>query len=171
MKNKYRDIVSALFVIALAAFIFIFSLNIEKSRFTNLGADFFPKLISAILASLGFLLLGLSVRKLRREDAKGGAPAAEPEAGAGLQEKRGGIFARNADWMSILLIVLYAVGLRYLGFVLSTAVYLFFQMIVLTVKGERRVLAYGLIAVVTPLVIYFLFTRAFHLMLPQGLVG
>ena len=171
MTSKSRDIVAALFVIGLAIFIQFFSRDIEISKFTNLGADFFPKLISTILGTLGMLLLILTVFKTKKDDRSRTSPKTDSKETPNTGNQKGGFISRNSDWFSILLIIIYAFSLKFTGFVISTMAYLFLQMIILSVKEKRSLLSFGLIAIVAPILIYLIFTEAFSLMLPQGILG
>ncbi len=53
----------------------------------------------------------------------------------------------------------------------SDQLYLFGQMYVLAHKDERNYVVFGIISVVTAVVVYYLFGQVFHLMLPAGYLG
>jgi len=56
------------------------------------------------------------------------------------------------------------------GFLITTAFYLFFQFLVLSRKKPNLPL-YGLIAVSTSIIVYYLFVKVFILFLPAGILG
>jgi putative tricarboxylic transport membrane protein len=73
-------------------------------------------------------------------------------------------------WLTFVLIFLYLALLEPLGFLLSTAVYLFFQFIVLSRKKPNLPL-YGLLSISTSAIVYYLFVKVFILFLPAGILG
>jgi putative tricarboxylic transport membrane protein len=74
-------------------------------------------------------------------------------------------------WSTIGLLIVYAVVLQYLGFILSTMLYLFVQMIVLAGERKTKYVTLVLISVVASTGIYALFVYGLELMLPAGILG
>ncbi len=69
------------------------------------------------------------------------------------------------------LTILYILGLKYLGFLLSSPVYIFLVTIVFTkatTENKSKIWHLIVFSIVMTLLIYFLYTQAFGLRLPRG---
>ena len=73
--------------------------------------------------------------------------------------------------VTIGLLLFYVATFRWLGFLISSILYLFAQLMVFTKKGKRRWLLNGIISVALPGVIYVLFVYVMNYMLPMGILG
>lgn len=72
---------------------------------------------------------------------------------------------------TVALIVAYTALLNSVGFLITTALYLFVQFVVLTPADQKpRYALYAAIALVTSVAVYALFRYAFDLVLPVGLI-
>ena len=69
---------------------------------------------------------------------------------------------------TLILMFLYILGLDYLGFIIMTIVYLFFQFSVLTPKEERKYIRFIVIDIVFTLIVFAVFRFGFQMMLPTG---
>ena len=73
--------------------------------------------------------------------------------------------------LSAILIGFYVFSLETLGFVISTLIYEFCQMIILTPVGTKKnYVLFAVITVVSTVFFYVVFTRFLYLMLPVGLL-
>ena len=72
---------------------------------------------------------------------------------------------------TLALVLLYTALMEPVGFLITTALYLYVQFIVLT-PAEQKVkhLRYALIAVVSAVLIFYIFRHGFDLLLPVGLL-
>ena len=73
--------------------------------------------------------------------------------------------------LTMALLFLYAFGLRPIGFVLSSMLYCFFQILLFapqTARSKKHVIIYVLIALVVPFAINMLFVEVFSIILPRG---
>ncbi len=81
----------------------------------------------------------------------------------------------DSDWFggvgTILLMVVYMAAFQPIGFVISSAVYLFLQMLLLSNEQNRKLPLFGAIAVLLPLAVDALFVFAIQMPLPKGLWG
>lgn len=121
----------------------------------DMSSGFFPMLIGGTLVFLAICLLintyivdkknGEIVDKFFGENIKGGV-------------------------LTIGAFVVYILIYNFVGFIISSVVYLFIQMLILSDKTNRKPWLFALIAVVLPVLVYFLFTRGFSLLLPKGLL-
>ena len=75
------------------------------------------------------------------------------------------------DVLSIPLLLAYAYSMKPVGFLLSSMVYLFLHMLLLTVNKKRNYLLLAVLAIIVPCIIYFCFVKLFYLMLPVGILG
>jgi putative tricarboxylic transport membrane protein len=79
---------------------------------------------------------------------------------------------KKKDYMCVLrtltLSCAYVLLLEPLGFLISSALYVFFQILNLCPKNEVNVVKFAVIAVVSSVFIYFTFRNGLHLMLPAG---
>lgn len=171
MNNKYRDVISSVFVIALAIFIAYFSKDIRTVKFTSVGANFFPRIIAVMLGGLGVILLITSIMEVKRRGLNSVDNKTAVKEVTSSGSKKGGIISRNADWVSVILIMAYVFSMGKLGFIIASIVYLFLQMVVLSTAGKVKFMSLGLVAVISPVVIYLIFTKIFGLMLPSGILG
>lgn len=76
----------------------------------------------------------------------------------------------TADWnviKTIAITFLYVLSLRYVGFVIASAVFI---VVIMWMLGYRKPLTAVLIAVPFSLAIYFFFTKAIHVSLPSGIL-
>ena len=132
---------------------------------STLGPDFMPKVVSVGVFLLGCIYLIQSVRKYVQN------PSSGRDKNTKKKKSRGELFESNLDWVSAVLIMLYVLSMGKLGFVLSSILYLFSQMYLLSFREKRNHVVISLIAIFTPILIYYVFTRFFYLMLPRGPLG
>jgi putative tricarboxylic transport membrane protein len=154
MKKKKDLIIGAAFF-AISVGVFVSSFSIRKLVVSKVGSAFVPQLMAILLAGLSILLI---VQALTAKVEP--APEKKPASGG----------RNHSVWLTFVLIFLYLALLEPLGFLLSTAVYLFFQFIVLSRKKPNLPL-YGLLSISTSAIVYYLFVKVFILFLPAGILG
>lgn len=72
---------------------------------------------------------------------------------------------------TVVLLVLYIVLFSKLGFIISSALFIFFQTILLTPPTEKKnYILFGVIAVFASVAAYLIFKEAFDIFLPQGIL-
>lgn len=152
MTDKKKTIIASALFLAFGAFVFIESLGIRHVMKNDVGSAFFPKIIS--LAILVFAAVRM-VLALREKDG---------EAKPSDSDMKGG-------WETIFLLGAYVLAFSTIGFLISTIIYLFLQMLVLTPSEKRNLPLLGIISVVTPVFIYGLFVYVINTPLPKGLFG
>jgi len=77
----------------------------------------------------------------------------------------------KVTFITLGLLFLYAYGLRPVGFLITSILYCFFQMLVFAPadrRSKRHILIYALIAVAAPAIMNFIFTNVFSIVLPRG---
>jgi hypothetical protein len=108
-----------------------------------------------------FLLLGL-----KRADKSAGT---ETEAKPLTVDKENAIKKNITILITFGLFVFYMFALAPLGFILSSIIYVFLQMLVLSVKPSiKQVVVFALISIAAPILSHYLFVNFFTLMLPRG---
>lgn len=116
-----------------------------------------PKLAAVLLFCMGLALL-IQESKIHMEKTSATAKEEEP-------------CCYKAVLATFGLILAYAALVGSVGFLLTSAVYLFLQMLVLTKKENVHYFKFVLIAAIVPGPIYFLFKSVFQIMLPAGILG
>ncbi len=158
MIKRKGEIYSAVFfvVFSLVYFIIAFTITVH-SRATN--ARLVPQLAGCLLFILSLINLRQSVvdRKL------GGTAAVQEKA---LQKSN-----YRHVLLTLLFIALYIAGLSFLGFLISTVLFLCAQMLLLAPQDKRKPVHIIAVSLVCTGIIYYLFQYTFHVTLPSGLLG
>lgn len=151
MTDRKRDISCAILFLVFGVFMFFQALPIEPIMGKDLGSGFVPKIIAGaiIVIALVKLVLVLSSKekekKLENDD-----------------DIMGGL-------MTVAALLVYMSIFKSVGFILSTALYLFMQITLLSDEKNRNLPLFGVISVVAPLAIYALFVYAIKMPLPTGI--
>ncbi|ETA81568.1 tripartite tricarboxylate transporter TctB family protein [Youngiibacter fragilis] len=158
--KKYNDLIVGLSMLAFGLFYLIMTMQIPRKG-KLIDATFFPYILSTIMLIVGLLQTVRGAASAKRFDA---ASYEEPKAG------------QKGDMKTVLitvgLILVYVVLLKPLGFIISSSLYLFAQILVLVpVRIKKNYLLYALVAVITSAIIYVSFRFGLDLMLPAGLLG
>ncbi len=127
----------------------------------NPGPDFIPRIGSVLLFICSLFVLREGIRSLK---------VYAPE-GETAEEKNTRKISRMNVLKSGMLIGLYVIVFEKLGFLVSSAAYLFFQMMQLARKKDRKPLLFVVIALLFSAIVYFVFTRFLFLMLPRGIIN
>lgn len=161
MNTKYKDIYSGIFVSLIGIIIYVASFNIQQLMATSrVGGDFLPKIIGGCLLFLGIMLILSGVREYRSVK------------NIGVKKEKNALTeGEKFTIVTTVLLLLYVVFLELLGFIISTTLYMFFQTIILCDKSQRKLLQFGIIAVLTSVSVYYLFVSAFNIMIPSGILG
>ncbi len=153
MSDKKKNILTSVIFLAFGAFVYIESLGIKHMMANDVGSAFFPKVISIAMIAVAVVRLVMSLRE----------PETEKKGGTG-NDPKGGL-------LTILLILAYVMAFNSVGFLISTAIYLFLQMLVLTPAEKRKLPILAIISIAAPLFIYTLFVYIINTPLPKGIFG
>lgn len=155
--KKCKDLILGGFMLALSVFYLIFAQQIKtKPKLTPSYASdrIMPTILGILLAILSILLIIQGLKRFKAED-------------DGEVKKMD-----RADTMAVILtfaiIICYIILLPYLGFILSTVIYLFFQMIILAPPDKRNLALFAIVAVVFTLLVFFAFRMGLSQPLPRG---
>lgn len=151
MTDKKRNIVTSLLFLAFGVFLFVQSMGIKHMMKNDVGSGFFPKVVGVAMIAVSIVRLIMALRE------------PEGEAKKSNNDMVGG-------WATIVLIAVYVLAFNTVGFLISTAVFLFLEMLVLTPAEKRKIPLLLVISIVAPIAIYALFTYAISSPLPKGIL-
>ena len=153
MTNKQRDYACSVLFLIFCIFMFIQSLSIHSMMDKDVGSGFVPKIVAMAIIVISAIKLLLTFLSKKSEEAK-----------KSDEDIMGGL-------LTIVLLAIYVVLFKPLGFILSTFIYLFFQITLLSTEKNRNLILFGIISVVAPVVIYALFVYVIKMPLPTGLLS
>ena len=143
MRKLDRDILSGIFLVVLGAVGYHEASQITNMTVTRLSGAFFPCLLFAIIASCGVCLIFQgATRKQRRP-----LPSFKWKRLIGM----------------VCLLLAYVFIMRYVGFIISTVLFLISSMLLF---GERRLKVLIPVSLIAAYAVYELFTEAFMIILP-----
>lgn len=153
MTNRTRDIFYSLLFLVIGILLFQQSLKIVPIMEKDIGSGFMPKLIAISLILISLIKLILTF--LHKES--------EEKAKEDL-DNMGGILTIGA-------LLFYVLTFEILGFIFSTAIYLFLQITILSNEKNRRLFLFLGISVGVSITIYMLFVYVINRPLPVGILG
>lgn len=154
MNNKTRDIICSIIFLLTGVFLFQQSLGIKSIMEKDLGSGFMPKVIAVSLIAIATLKLVLSVVKKDSENKSSKEDS----------DNMGGLLTIGA-------LLFYVLTFEIIGFILSTALYLFFQITILSNQENRKLGLFLIISVGFSVAIYGLFVYFIDRPLPVGILG
>lgn len=157
--KKYGDIVVSTFFMVLSTVLIVMAKMLPKSKVMEIGPDFMPTVVGVITLILSAILLLLSIKNFKMH-----ASEIDPASISECDYKR--------VLSSIILMLIYVFAMRPVGFIISTLVFLMFQMVVLAPDEERTkkgIMKLAIIDVIFTLVVFFLFRYGFKIVLPAGI--
>ena len=154
--KKYGDIFVSIFFGLFSIVMIILANMLPKSKVMDIGPEFMPIIIGVLMLILSIILFVQSIKKFKAvsEECKD--------------------FKDDSEYkrVSLLLCIAYVFLLAPLGFIVSTLLYLGFQIYVLAPDNKRTkkdVIAYIVIDVIFTLVVFLLFRYGFTIVLPAGI--
>lgn len=148
-----------IFSIAFGTVLFILSTGIKDFAAVGVGAKFFPR-----LAATGFILLGILLLLELRQVVVNTASPSEPA-------PKSTRFHLNPALYSMGLLVAYVALLEPVGYIISSTLYIFFQIQILHRGNKHHYVRYAIISIISAIITYLLFVRVFGVMIPAGLLG
>lgn len=165
LKKKYNDLIVGVFFLVLSVGYYIMATFLPASKVSELGPDFIPKIIAMLTLVISIALIFTSYKEMKKQDTTEGDTSEEGD--------REEIEYRPVIY-TFLLLLLYTQLLRSIGFLITTVVYLFLQFNVLAPldqRGRKHQTLYGIISLITTVVVYYLFRNGLQVMLPSGILG
>lgn len=153
--KKYGDLICGAVCAVVAVAVFVMSVQIGMKESAAIGADFLPKIVAVILLVFSLVLMRSGWKTCRTYQEE------TPE------------FPPNGKGVLIMLaaLVLYAAALKPVGFILTSLVFVFLAIVLMSRKEETNYVKFAIISVVAVLAIYLIFTRFFGIRLPRGIIS
>lgn len=161
--NDIRDIVLSLSILFVCALAYIGCMSLSESPYEPLGAGFFPKTISIVLALLSLILLGKSVRNVFKNHQGNVEGVSQSEPLPAVFKRRPGLAGLGVIITILYISVLY---FRIMGFRISTVLFGVFLGTLLSRFNYKNSLISFIIAVVMGLGLHYIFTNVFIIDLP-----
>jgi len=158
---KRNEIVANFLIIAFFIFMLINSLKLhEIRRFGEVGSGFWPILALSAATFLSIILLIFNFRKYQIEKKEGaGEVSISPETKFDLKNRR------KKFVLSVICLLGYILIMPWIGFVLSTLIYVFAFILAL---GERRKFVLALSPFLVTALTVIVFARFIKMPLPKG---
>lgn len=153
--SKFKDLVTGICGMIFSAVLYYLSVQIGLKENQAIGADFLPKIAAVILFAMFLILTVRGYRQVKE----------------GKEEKPQG-FRSNYAGVAVVFAVmlLYAFLLKKIGFIITSIVFLFFAIYMMTKKEEFKPVKSIIITVIAVLAIYYIFTAVFGIRLPKGIL-
>ncbi len=177
--SKKIDIFSGVIILIISITLFISTFGFQQMTESRVGSAFFPQIASIGMAVMSVLLIisPFIQKKIKEKNADQKNDAEEDE---NMMEQRGpneleieedGKKYYGLVVLTIILLTGCVALLQPLGFILSTTIFLFLQMCIMSKKHNRKYITFIIVSAVTSGLIYWIFRGFFDLMLPAGLLG
>ncbi len=153
--KRYGDLITGVIGMVIGAALMVYAIQIGIKEGQAIGADFLPKICAVIIC-------GLSA-KLAFDGWKSSRAYVPQE-----QE-----YQKNysAVLITAAACILYAAMLKPVGFVITSILFLYLTIVLMSKKEETSYVKFAVITVVTVLAIYFVFTKFFGIRLPKGVLN
>jgi putative tricarboxylic transport membrane protein len=132
---------------------FLQSRTIISKVAKDIGSGFMPKIVAGAIIAVSLIKLVLTLFSKSDE-----------------REEKGDMDLSGGLW-TIALLATYVILFNILGFLVSSALYLFFQMTVLSNEKNRKIGLFLAISIIFPILIYVLFVYIIEMPLPEGILG
>jgi putative tricarboxylic transport membrane protein len=165
--SRYKDAATGLFSVVLGLALFVLSFQVKDFASIGVGAGFLPRLAAILFVALGASLAAKDFAGARSAPRTGAKASADADASG----RAGAAGGSRQVYLSILLLCAYAALLQPVGFIITSALFIFFQTVILSKGLKRNYLLFGVVSVVSSVVAYFLFVRVFQVMIPAGILG
>ncbi|MFC5604343.1 tripartite tricarboxylate transporter TctB family protein [Sporosarcina koreensis] len=162
MVSKMRDVHSGIFLLFVSVIMFSATLSFKKLTTSQIGPAFMPQVISFLIAVVSIVIIIQGLKKVKASREESTSSTAEVEENVSEEVTYKPVI------LSFISMAVYVVVMPIVGFLITTAVYMFFQMMILSSKPERRWLLFLVVSVVSSGVIYYVFRNVFYIMLPNG---
>lgn len=134
---------------------------------TPLNNQFIPYFWGGFMMLLSVMLIMRGLRQFRREK-QGRREEAEKKSASG-SAAAGWICENREVILSFSALFLYILLLGRVGFVIMTALFLTAEILILTPREKRRYAAAAAAGVIVSVLLYFIFGKTLHILLPVGI--
>ncbi len=154
--KRYRDFISGLFLLILSGLYISQIGTIKIIDSGSVDAAFIPKLIAGALLFLSVCMILSSVYTLK---------TGEIEEGDSEKTLWGPVVLTAA------LLLVYVALFERIGFLITTALYLFAQLLVLAPeRNVKKTVQYAVSSVISAFILQYIFVHLLYVMLPEGLL-
>lgn len=155
MTNKQSDIICSVIFLIFGGGMLYLSLGIKKMIETDVGSGYVPAFVAIciLVTAASKLILTLLNKK----------PSANQKVKFD-NDLIGGVG-------TIALMAFYVLAMEPVGFLLSSMVYLFAQILLMSNKYNRKPILFAIISVLLPLAVDLLFVYVIKMPLPKGILG
>lgn len=164
---KFRELIGGVVFLGVSAFIYALSYQIHMTKADPIGPQFFPRLVALFMAVLSIVSIMRSLLRMREQ----GNKVRNVPAGAESIKLR---YAPNYAFLfTILLLIGYMLLIEKVGFIPLSIVYLYIQIYLVSPREElqrKNLVINGVISVIVPIALYYLFYHAFGIFLPPGIL-
>lgn len=152
--KKYADVITGAIGLVIGIAVLVMSIQIGISEGQAIGADFLPKIVSVMMIILSAALVWEGIKNARN------------------YEEEHLDYKKNYLGVLIMIVagILYAELLKPVGFIITSLVFLFLALCLISKKEETNYIKFAIITVVMVLLIYFVFTKGFGIRLPKGIL-
>ena len=157
--KKCRDLILGIVMLLFSGFYLINAFQIKtrpKLTPSYASAQIMPVLLGMLLAILSVICIVQGIRKMKTAD------GTEEE---GKKKDKGDIMAVV---FTFAVIIGYILIMPTLGFILSTLIYLFLQMIILAPAEKRNYLLFAIVAIAFTALVFVAFRIGLQQLLPRG---
>ena len=158
--KRCKDLILGVVMLLFSGFYLYYAQQIKTRPKLTPGyasAKIMPILLGVLLAILSVILIIQGIRKMKKD---GGRDKAEA--------------ASKNDLMPVALtfavIIFYILIMQPLGFCLSTVIFLFLQMLILSPKEKRNCLLFAVVALVFTSIVFVAFRVGLQQLLPRGII-
>ena len=155
MSNKIRDLILSVIMLVFGVAMIVLARDIPHKIASDVGSAYVPTFLGVCIIVVGAAKLILTVLNKK--------PPADEKI----------LFTQDAlgGFGTIALMLVYMLALEPVGFIISSTVYLFVQMMLLSDKTNRKPVLFAIIAVLLPAAVDALFVYAIKMPLPVGILG
>lgn len=155
MTNKVRDLLCSVIMLAFGVFMFVNAMSIPHKIPSDVGSGYVPKFIAICIVVVAAAKLILTLTKK------------DPKANQKIVTENDNF----GGFATIGLMVAYMLIFQPVGFVCSSIIYLFAQIMLLSNKENRNPLLFAIISIALPVAIDALFVFVIKMPLPKGIIG
>lgn len=159
MIKRYKETIygAIFFIVAVAYYATSFSIKMYRG-YGDTGVDsrFLPQLLATFLMILSVVQIIHGLKNSKTY--------------SGISDTDAKMFGLKVI-LTVIFIAVYIALMPVIGFLIMTALYLFFQITLLMPAEQRNYLLSAKIAVVFSTIVYFLFVQVLSLILPRGILG
>ena len=159
--KKCKDLILGIVMLLFSGFYLIYAQQIKTRPKLTPGyasAKIMPSLLGVLLAILSIACIIQGIRQVKAKD------AGQDE---GKKKDKGDLIAVA---LTFAVIIGYVLVMPTLGFILSTIIYLFVQMLILAPKEKRNYALFAIVAVVFTALVFVAFRIGLQQLLPRGLI-